>query len=418
MMFQLLAAVSLAAASVTSQQATSAAAERAAQYQQLYEQFGNPTLLWLIAEAEAEAGNRPAAIAALKQVVDGKLGFVVMPDSQLAQLAGDAHFYELAEQLERDFGYTCVGRLEATIDLAGLVSEGIAADRVTGSLYVGDMAGKRILRVRQGESPQLFALTGDLRPIGMKVDPSGAFLWVAATTAFVAADVPKSAILAFDLRTGALARTYSSGELKSVNDLAFAPNGHLYVTDSLGGSLFRLRGDTGKIERVTPAGKMGYPNGVAAGPDPGFVFVAQGIALRRIDTTTGEITTVSQPAGLALLSIDGLYWYDGSLVAVQNGGGPGRILRLNVSNDGSQIVSYDVLEAGHPQFDTPTTAAILADQLYVLANSQLEQLGDDGRIKNPASLKPAVVLRLSLTSDKDSAIAAESCERHLAQQPL
>ena len=124
--------------------------------------------------------------------------------------------------------------------------------------------------------------------------------------------------------------------------------------------------------------------------------MAQGIALRRIDAATGEVSTVGQPPNLALLSIDGLYWYKGSLIGVQNAGSPGRVLRLKLSNDGTSISAFEVIEAGNPDFDIPTTGAISGDGLIVIANSQLTRLGDDGRVTPGPPLKPVKLLKIRL----------------------
>ena len=369
---------------------------RAARYEQLYADTGNEALLWLTAEAYAEAGDRVRATEALRHMVGRGLGFTVTADSPLHKLAGNAEFDAVAAALQREPVAVRAARVAATVAWRGLVPEGIAADPRSGRLYVGDMAGKQILWLRPGGKSRRFATTGRLRPLGMKVDPQGRLLWVAASTAFVAVEPPKSALLAFDLRSGQLARSVTSPELKSINDLAFAPNGDIYATDSLGGALFRLRRGADRLERVTPADvRMSYPNGVAVSGDGQSVYVAQGVALRRVDAATGAVTSLPPPKRLALLSLDGLLWDRGDLIAVQNAGAM-RVLRLQLSADGSRIESHRTIEAGNPDFDLPTTAALLGRRLYVIANSQLQRLGDDGRITPGPPLKPVKLLEIRL----------------------
>ena len=119
-----------------------------------------------------------------------------------------------------------------------------------------------------------------------------------------------------------------------------------------------------------------------------LLYVAQGIALRRVELASGAVTSVAAPASLALLSIDGLYWHRGRLIAVQNGGGPGRILALDLSPDGRAITGFQVLEAGDPGFDLPTTGTMAGDRFTFIANSQLRRLGDDGRLTAGPPLAP------------------------------
>ena len=396
--FAIALALSAAQAPATTPPAPPAnpAIARAATYEQLYRDTGNAALLWLIAMAHAEGGQDAEAIAALERVAGRKLGFVVTPDSPLSRLTGKPKFDQLAAQLQREYQIVRKGHVVATIAWPGLVPEGIASDPRTKRLFVGDMAGKTVLTLKPGGKARRFASTGRLRPLGMKVDRDRGLLWVAATGAFIKSDKPENALLGFDLATGALKQSHSSPEMKSVNDLAVAPNGDIYMTDSLGGALFRLKRGTAKIERIAPDARMSYANGVAVSGDGKSVYVAQGVAFRRIDAASGAVTTVTQPADVALLSIDGLYWHKGSLSGVQNNGNPGRVLRWRLSADGSAITGHDVLEAGNPDFDIPTTATVLGNRLILIANSQLTRLGDDGAITKGPPLKPIKLMEIAI----------------------
>jgi hypothetical protein len=287
-------------------------------------------------------------------------------------------------------------REAASIRLPGLVPEGIAAEPGSGRMFVGDMANRRIWVLAGSERPRPFAGTGNLRPLGMKVDRARGLLWVAASTSFWKDGTPESALLALDLRSGKGRGSFGSADLKSINDVAISPNGDVYATDSLSGAVFRLRSGGDRLERVTETGKMGYPNGLVVSGDGRSVYIAQGIALRRLDVAAGELKPVPIPPSLALLSIDGLYWRDGSLIAIQNAGNSGRVLRLLLSADGTAVTSFETLEAGNPHFDLPTTGTLDGAKLYVIANSQLRRLGDDGRLTAGPPLKPIVLLEIAI----------------------
>jgi len=370
-------------------------------YAQLHAETGNSSLLLLLAESRARAGEAEGAVAALEELLALQTGLVVTNEPGLLALRGLPDIDGVIARL--DIGAPQIGqaRIAAEISLPGLIPEGIAAsgDR----LYVGDMAGRQILTLVLGESARVFASTGELRPLGMTVERGRNRLWVAATTAFVAGETPESAILGFDLATGELREKFSSPELRSVNDLAVAFDGSIYITDSLGGALFRLRPERAMFERITPASQMSYPNGVAVSADGRAVYVAQGVTLKRVDVESGFVETVAQPRSLALLSVDGLYSHGPDLIAVQNGGSSGRLLRLRLSTDGKAIIGFDVLAARLPEFDMPTTAAITDNRLYLIANSQLRRLLDDGQIENPQTLRPIQILEIDHGGSNGSA---------------
>jgi hypothetical protein len=158
--------------------------------------------------------------------------------------------------------------------------------------------------------------------------------------------------------------------------------------------VFRLRGQA--MERVTPANGLGYPNGVAVSGDGRSVFVAQGVNLRRIDVATGEVKRVPGPANLSTLGVDGLYWRDGTLIAVQNAGTPGRVLKLALSPEQDRITGHEVLQAGDPGFDIPTTGALAPGRIFVLANAQIDRLKEDGTLDPTKPLAPIRVLEIPL----------------------
>ena len=71
---------------------------------------------------------------------------------------------------------------------------------------------------------------------------------------------------------------------------------------------------------------------------------------------------------LCLGAIDGLSFYKGSLIAIQNGVVADRIARFDLSPDGNSIAGSQILERRHPQWDGITTGAIAAGWYYYMAN--------------------------------------------------
>lgn len=148
--------------------------------------------------------------------------------------------------------------------------------------------------------------------------------------------------------------------------------------------------------RIAGDAPMNYANGITLSGDGGALYVAQGLSLRRIELPSGAVTPVAAPPSLALLAIDGLYWHRDRLIAVQNGGGPGRILALDLSADGGAVTAHRVLEAGDPGFDLPTTGTLSGDRFTFIANSQLRRLGDDGQLTAGPPLAPIRLVELVL----------------------
>jgi sugar lactone lactonase YvrE len=388
-------ALSTALAGATAAQPSDELRQRLERYEALYQQTRNASVLWLLAEGYAQAGDKPKALDALKRVADLRMGFMPVEDSAVQRFAGDPDYDALVGRMAAEQAPVRRAKVAFTLKTAGLVPEGLAYDAAGRRLFIGDGPSRTILAVDASGAERVFAGPLEAPPLGMTVDAKARRLWAASTNAFWDAAQKRSALIAFDLATGRPARTVTSPEALSFNDVALAPNGDLWATDSLGGQVFRLKAGAAALERVTPQGAMAYPNGIALSDDGRHVFVAQGASLRRIDAATGEVLALPQPDNLTTLGIDGLYWRNGALVAVQNGGTAGRVLRLKLSPARDAIAGFEVLEAGNPHFEIPTTGAPAGDRLYVLANAQLMRMRPDGSVDR-AKLKPIVVLDVPL----------------------
>lgn len=365
---------------------------RIARYEGLVRETDDAGVQWLLAEAYAEADRIPDAVATLEKLADRRMGFAPDGLSPLNALAGDPAYDAVVSRMRREAPAVGGARTAFVIERPGLVPEGLAYDAGSGRLFIGDMHGRAILAVDAKGRVTVFVQPLPLQPLGMKA--RGGRLWVATTNGFTDAGRKRAELAAFDLSSGRPVGAWSHPEALSFNDFDFTPNGDVIMSDSLGGALFRLSGD--RIERVTAAGALGYPNGVAVIDGGAYAFVAQGVSLRRVDLATGEVTRVASPPGLSTLGIDGLYWRSGKLLAVQNAGTPGRVTELELSPERDRITAFRLLEAGNPAFDVPTTAALAPGRLYVLANAQIDRLRPDGSLDPTKPLTPIRVLEIPL----------------------
>jgi hypothetical protein len=149
-------------------------------------------------------------------------------------------------------------------------------------------------------------------------------------------------------------------------------------------------------EEWRPGLKLRDANGIALSSDQKRLFIStfpDGVTV--IDLESGSVRGLAHAASVSLASIDGLYLYDNSLIAIQNGCMAHRVSRffLNPARDG--VVKAEVLERGNPLFDIPTTGAVAGGTFYFVANSQLNNYGAKG-IVDRAKLRPISILRLKL----------------------
>jgi hypothetical protein len=368
---------------------------------------GDDSLVYEIASAFAQTEQPEQALLWLERLV-GLRSPLVPQDRDFPGLQGE-RYQRVVEALQRNTPPSR-GTVAFTLPERDLIPEGIAHDAVTGTFFVGSILKRKVVAIRPDGTPTDFATAeahGLDAVLGMRVDPQRRILWVNSAAmpsmqGFNEALRGRSTLHKFDLTTGRLLARYTRGPggRHLLNDMALGPEGELFLTDSEAGEVLKLPAHAPEgtaFEVLVPAGNLFYPNGITLSEDGSTLFIADfvhGITVLR--RGSGERLPLLHPRGTTTRGVDGLYFHQGSLVAVQNGYGPGRIVRMRLADSKDRILRTEVLEANHPSFRIPTTAVIAGEALYLIANSQLRSMGADGRYLPPEQLEPVVLLRIPL----------------------
>jgi DNA-binding beta-propeller fold protein YncE len=282
-----------------------------------------------------------------------------------------------------------------------LIPEGIAYDPAGKDFYLSSINKRKVVKVSPQGNVTDFVSSGShgmLQSLGMRVSDDGK-LWVCNNSP--EEDSIKIAnVHVFDLETGKLVKkvTLSDGKPHLFNDMVFHSDGFAYVTDSEGGSIYRISKTTFGLEEFKVIRPGSYPNGIALSPDEKKLIVSTGseMGIVAIDLASKEMRSIAHEK-FFILGADGLYRYKNVLIGVQNVTYPEAILQYNVSTDFSSIQSITTLVSHHPAFDSPTTGVIVDDYFYFIANSQLFQIvGNKGKLKKPDELKDVIILRVEL----------------------
>ena len=360
------------------------------------------------ARALARAGKPDEALARLRTVTCFGVRFDPA-DEAWGGLRGDGRFRALVSTMEARTAPLIRSETAFLLE-KHLVPENIAHDPETGDFYAGSMYRAKIVRIAPDGKVTDFVPSrrdGLMSVLGMKVDAARRELW-AVTGNFV--DRPpmeagdpatrgQGAIFRYDLRTGRLIRRYArpGGTPEAptwLNDLVLAPNGDVYATAGADG-IFVVRDGSDAVE---PFFSMpgGWFNGIALTPDGGTLFAASHLdGVVKIDVATKKHAMLVLPENVTLGGIDGLYVHGDSLVGVQNGTEPSRVVRAWLDPERTRVTRFAVLEQAHPLSDIPLTGAIVGDDLYYVARSQLRAF-DGMKIWPDDRLKETVILRLPL----------------------
>ncbi len=384
------AALSLAAAMMTGQ----GARERIRSLEKALPAAPDPGLvMYGMARDFASIGENAQALAWLEKAAALKLGFDPQADEAFAKLRGTDAFRRIAAQVEKENPALVRSTPAFRIAQPDLIPEGLAWDAEGKRLFLGSIHHRKIVEIAADGHARDFvteARDGLGKVLGMKADRGTASLWAAANLD------RESAVYRFDLRSGNLLGKYAITGEHLFNDLVVGSKGDVFVTDTHGATVYRIAAGAKAPEPLAKGLRLIAANGIALSADERRLYVSafpDGISV--VDIATGMSRPIARPAGVTLATIDGLYRYKDSLIAIQNGVVVNRVMRLHLTPAGDAIDRFEVLERRHPAYDIPTTGAVAGDAFYYIANTQLDKYGD-GKIAEPGKLQPIVILKLSL----------------------
>ena len=369
-------------------------------------------LLYRLAVARLLAGDAPGAIAAYRRQVDAGFARDPRQDPELAALLPDPAFREALARLDALPTPVAASSVAFELPVRDLI-EGIAHDPKSGAFYFSSVAQRKILRRTKDGAVSDFVPSGAqglLSPLGLAVDTEHRRLWMVAaglpqTVGLKKADRNKSALMAFDLDTGAWQRTVDAppGE-RSWNDLELAADGSVFVSDPAAKSILRVKPDGGILTLLAGEEILGSPGGLALSADGRLLYVADwtnGLGVLDLQSKEAEGAArgswMRPPAGATVLGIDGLRRQGNRLIAIQNGVFPPRILSLELGAGGRTLLSAKTLEKNLPEWDEPTLGVVVDGALFYVSNSHWPSFpGNESSPTDTTKLTPTAIRRLPL----------------------
>jgi hypothetical protein len=331
-----------------------------------------------LARTWAAAKQWPEAIQWLQKVAELNAGIDPSRDSIFAELRGTQEFEEILAAVGRATPMVSHSSSVFRITEGDLVPESVAYDPKSKHFYFGSMKHGKVVRCSPSGDCTLFA-NGLGTVLGVKAHSNG--LWLLSNSD------KESTLIHYDFASAAVVRRYSvAGTGHEFNDLAIAPAGDVYLTDTREGAVWHLANGAADLTKLSQ--RFEFPNGIALSPDGSLLYVStfpDGITV--FDLKTSVATPIGRPANLCLATIDGLYFHRGALIAIQNGLMSPRVVRLNLTRNLRVIERFEVLERRNPLFEGVTTGVVVGSDFFYMANIQ-----DDKK----TNFDPITILKLHL----------------------
>ncbi len=360
----------------------------------------HPGIQYKLAECFCQAGKPAPSLELLGALAKRGLPYPIEDNKGFSPLYGDKQFAGYARVFAKNRTTINKSKVSFLINDSLLIPEGIAYDSLHQTFFVGSLAKHKVLRCSGNGNCSDFATgakSGFWMALGMKVSPDSKSLWLCSASEKENLD-GYSGIFQFDIASGHLIKKFVVDNKKGAhlfNDLVITGTGDIYFTDSKGGKLWRILPGSDTLTEY--AADFVYPNGIAADEVQKVLFVADFTGLHAFDLVTGTRTRVGTGGKTYLNGIDGLYYYKGSLIGIQDSGNQDdRVVRLYYDTKKSIITKVETLQTFRKDFIIPTTGAIANGQLYYIANAQLRSLQPDGSLTDPEKLVKPVILKLKV----------------------
>jgi hypothetical protein len=355
----------------------------------------HPTYIYNLASANALNDNLEEAILTLKKMVlmDNTTAFET--DEDFKSLQQDQAFRDVQALKAAQNKLVGTSKQVVTLNEKELHPEGVTYLPKSRIWLASSIRKRKVVAfdIKTGQCTDWLKDTSMLSVLAMKADAKEQFLWI-ATAAFAEMEhfdkamEGKAEVLKVDIHTRKIVKRFGVDGKHVFGDLIVAPNGVVYISDSGKPLVYKIENDV--ISEFVSFEKDGFNlQGLAFNSNCSKLFVADYLnGITVVDMATKAKTVLAFPEGTSAKGIDGLVFYKNSLIAIQNGVKPIRIVEFQLNEKQNEISGFKVLDNNRPEFNEPALATIVGEKLYFFANSPWAAYGQNGmldvaKISNP-----------------------------------
>lgn len=283
--------------------------------------------------------------------------------------------------------------------------ESVGAGESKSVFYFGSIHKRKILRRDEKGNVTDFTASGQdglTSVFGVRADAAKKVLWACSSPIEEMENfdtLARSAVFKYDIKTKKLLKKFESNS-KGGNifgDLTLDPSGRAYISDTRTNTVFVANETTGKLDEYFTSPEFWNLQGISFSDDGKYLFIADYIkGLFRLDTQSKTLVQVSSTLPSSLKAIDGLTFYKGSLIAIQNSVFPMRVTQYKLNSSLDAIENVVIIDRAHPAFNEPTIGCRVNDEFYYVANSLWSGYTKEHTLKPESELQEVVILKADL----------------------
>lgn len=355
----------------------------------------HPTYTYNLASAFAMNGKEKEAIATLQKVVLMNATTAFETDDDFKSIANSEGFQQLLTLKKSQEQTISNSTKVVSLSEKELHPEGLEFLSKSNVWLASSIRKRKIVSfdVKTGVCKDWFTDNQFYAVFSMKKDANEQFLWVATSALpemerFTSDLEGKAAVLKIDIKTKKVVQRFEIAGNHVFGDLYVTKNNVVYVSDSNKPILYKIENDV-MSEWISLEKEAYNLQGITMNSNENLLFVADYLkGIVAISLRDNERKWFTFPEGTIGKGIDGLCFYNHSLIAVQNGVKPIRLVRFHLNEVGTEIISYQIIDHNRPEFNEPALATLVDNKLYFFCNSPWQFYDKNGnldgsKIENP-----------------------------------
>ena len=365
----------------------------------------HPTILYNLAAGHSLNGHSDEAIAALRRTLWMNANPKFEADSDFVAMATSAGFEALKEEIADLRTPKGSAQTVFEIDDADFHPEGLAWDAQTGRFFVSGVRGRAILVAdKNGKVSEFVNEPGLYSLMGLAVDTERRLLWVCSTPTTEMQpregdpETKFAEVVKIDVDSGKILKRYPLSRKKVwLGDLVVRKaDGAVFASssDTDHPAIFKVNEETGKLDKFIHKLSLASLQGLtfdAQGENLFFSDYRHG--LFKLNLATKAVTKIGNTTHHPLKGIDGLYYQNGSLLAVHNGLRPMRLVKYDLNDVETEVTDFEIINSSIPQMENgePTLGVMTTDGFHYIANSPWPHYNRDGSFNKEKAGKGIVV---------------------------
>lgn len=362
-------------------------------------------ILYQAGIAAALNNKNTEAVAYLKEAILIRSDFV-LDIPELNSLKGNKDFESL-KILQKELSKEVIGSDTAfVVKDKTLHVESVTPGEDEGIFYIGSIHKRKIVKVNKDKTLSDFTNSkqdGLCAVFDVKVDQRKKYLWASSSPMpemeGYQDDLP-SGVFQYDIKSYKLVRKFLPENPKLdlvLGSIAINKKGEVFASDSKSNLLFKVNESTGKLEQFFSSEEFWNVQGITFSDDNKYMFIADYIkGIFRLNLTNFDLLLLPKNFDPSLKSIDGLVFFNNSLIAIQNGLKPMRVTRYALTKNMDKLEAYSILDQGHPAFNEPTLGTLDKNTFYYVANSLWSGYDDNHNLKPDTQLQEVIILKTNL----------------------